>query len=121
MAEHLTRVIREFDAGHVIHGDPECWAPGHGHRWRVEVTVRGSYDVVSGRTLESVGLDQALDTLIGEVGGRSLNLMMPGGFPTEGGVALWVMERLQGGFPKLVEVTVWRDPYHSSSIRREPR
>lgn len=121
MAEFYPSVERWFDAGHVVLDDPECMYPGHGHRWTVRVTCRGSYDAARGSSMDTRALDLELCDIIGQIGGKDLNVMLPAAAPTPEGLGLWLMERLLPNWPKIVEVTVWRDPHRSFSIRREPR
>lgn len=119
MAEFLSSVERELEVGHRDPGDPECYAE-HGHRMRVRVTVKGSYDAQTGRSANVRDLGMAMDDALNPLRGKPLSMIEPGRATPEG-FGLWVMERLIPYFPKIVEVQVWRDAQVSYSISREPR
>lgn len=102
----VTIALASFDAGHVLPEDPQCSAEGHGHSWQVMVEVTGDLNVQRGRARGSDGLETALETLVSELNGRSLNKMMPGATPSPNGIALWVMERLSLKYPRITTVTV---------------
>lgn len=120
--EFFPSVEREFDAGHHVPGDSRCGYEGHGHRWRVRVTVKGSFNTAKGISFDTLPLEKALDETIGEIRGRSLNAMLPAAAAvTPEGLGTWFLERLLPLFKQIVEVTVWLDPQHAFSIRRESR
>lgn len=120
--DYFPSVEREFDAGHHVVGDPRCGYEGHGHRWRVRVTVKGSFNINTGQSFDMAALEQALDDAVGEIRGKSLNAMLPGAAAvTPEGLGGWLLERLLPYFKQIVEVTVWLDPQHAFSIRREMR
>ncbi len=121
MAEFFVTARTEFDAGHVIPGDEECKYEGHGHRWAIEVTVRGSYDVQRGKSVDSLELGRSLERSVADLRGKSINTMLPAGRATPEGLGLSILDRLLVDWPKIVEVRVWRDPRVWFSIRREPR
>lgn len=122
MSDFHPSVEREFDVGHdQAEGLGSCRYDAHGHRLRVRVTVRGTFDPRTGRSYHVDELERDLDTLVSELAGRHLAKMMPGSMPTAEGLALWISERLVGAHPKLTEVVVWLDPQHRYSVTREPR
>lgn len=117
--EFFSSVERELEVGHRDPTDPYCYAE-HGHRFRVRVTVRGSYDTQVGRSANVHEIGIAMDEILGPLRGKPLTLIEPGKATPEG-FGIWMMERLLPYFPKIVEVKIWRDPQVSFSIRREPR
>lgn len=122
MTDFYPSVEREFDAGHDRLEHPAaCRHEGHGHRWRVRVTVHGFYDPARAQSYRIDELDTALGTVVAELEGKNLSKMMPGSLPTPDGVGLWILERLLSEHPKIVEVEVWLDPQHRYSLRRDPR
>lgn len=122
MTDFYPSVEHEFDAGHDrIDGLSTCQYDGHGHRWRVRVTVKSALDPRTGLSYRVDELDDSLMTVIHELQGKHLGKMMPGAAPTPEGLAVWIMERLIAAHPKIVEVVVWLDPQHRFSARRELR
>jgi len=122
MTDYTPSVEREFDAGHDrIELFDSCRHDGHGHHWRIRVSVQGIFDPRSGRSYRVAELDRDLDTLVLEIEGKNLTKMLPGGIPTPEGVGLWVIERLVVDHPKITEVVVWLDQRHRFSLKREPR
>lgn len=122
MSDYHPSVEREFDVGHdQVEGFPPCRYDGHGHRIRVRVSAHGTFDPRTGRSYRIDELERDLDSLVSELAGRHLAKMMPGATPTPEGLATWILERLVGAHPKLVEVIVWLDPQHRFSVTREPR
>lgn len=83
----------------------------HGHDWRVEVEAK---------TDEDVQIQVALDDLIAEFRGRTLEDMMPGASTTATGVATWLMERLSGRFAEITRVAV-DCAGHRGYVTREAR
>lgn len=121
MAELLLSVERTFGAGHTVPNDPDCAFPGHGHTWRVAVTLQGALDPRS-NTGKLTELDGALAQLVSEVEGRSFNDMAPQIVPNLEGIAMWILDRLLSTSTKIVEVKLeCPDQRRSCSIRRQPR
>lgn len=122
MTDFYPSVERTFDAGHdrIEHLNP-CRHESHGHRWRIRVTVRGFFEPGRGQSYRIDELDTALGTVVAELADKNLSKMMPGSSPTPEGVGLWILERLVGEHPKIVEVEIWLDPQHKYSLKREPR
>jgi 6-pyruvoyl-tetrahydropterin synthase len=122
MTDFYPSVERELDVGHDrVERLPTCQYDGHGHHLRVCVTARGLFDPARGVSYRVDDLDASLEAIVRELHGKSLNKMMPGSAPTPDGLALWIMERMSVEHPKIVEVTVWLDPQHRFSVKREPR
>ena len=95
MTDYAPSVEREFDAGHDrVELFESCRHDGHGHHWRVRVTVRGIYDPRDGRSYRINELDFDLGTIVAELEGKNLSKMMPGALPTPEGLGLWILERL---------------------------
>lgn len=113
-------VEREFSTGHdLIENLPTCSYDGHGHRWRVRVVVKGTYDPRIGSSYKINELAADMDLLVRDLDGRPMSKMLPGILPSPEGVGLWFIERLATAHPKIVEVVVWVDQMHRFSIARE--
>lgn len=81
-------------------------APGHGHLYRVEVTVTGPLDPVTGMVIDLVALDAILvDEVTGPLGGRHLNDAAPElPLPTCEALAAWCAARVAKRLPTGVQV-----------------
>jgi len=111
-------VERTFDAGHVIPGHSTCGFEGHGHRFRVRITMAGSQ---ASPPWDPASLDDELTLLLAEVEGKSLNSMLPGMDHGPEGIAMWIIERMVGQFPKISSVDVWLDEHHRVTVIRQAR
>ncbi len=113
----LTRYVR-FSAGHRYHR-PEwddtrnravfgaCANPhGHGHNYRLEVTVRGPIDPVTGFCVDLAALDDVLAReVVGVLDHRNINLDVPefgeGALtPTSENLLVWLWPRLEAAVPQ---------------------
>lgn len=88
----------------------------HEHEYRVEITVTGPPDPVSGLVTDLAALDRLLDEeVVGRLGGRSLNEALPpvaegGAQPGTEVLAGWIFRRLGDRIPgdaRLRRVRVW--------------
>lgn len=123
----LTRAV-EFPAGHRYHRPdwdasrneatfgPCSRAPGHGHNYRVEVTVAGEIDPVTGMIVDLVTLDRLLDDLVRKPMDHAFLNDLPefadGRMPTTENLARVVWERLSPALPgscSLANVRVFED------------
>ena len=111
---HLTRAV-EFPAGHRYHRPewdaarneaafgPCSRAPGHGHNYRVEVTLQGEIDPVTGMILDLAALDGLLNDLVRKPMDHAFLNDLPefadGGIPTTENLARVVWERLSPALP----------------------
>lgn len=123
----LTRAV-EFPAGHRYHR-PD-WdtarneaafgacsrAPGHGHNYRVEVTVRGEIDAETGMVVDLTTLDRLLRDLVLEPMDHAFLNDLPefadGRVPTTENLARVVWERITPALPascRLTRVRVLED------------
>lgn len=121
MTDFYPSVSIEFDAGHDETELGICREAGHGHHWKVDVTVRGLFDPRDGSSYRVDELDKDLGEVVAELAGRNLGKMMPGSRPTPESLGLWILDRLLTAHPKIVEVEIWLDQRHRFSIKREPR
>lgn len=121
MAELLLSVERSLDAGHQVAEVPECEHEGHGHRFIITVTSKAILDAKRASLPSLYDLGAELELTLGELVGKSLNMMMSAAEPTGPNLALWVLERMSARFQKIVEVSVATDPEHRYVVRREIR
>jgi len=115
--EYTVRIQGEFDAGHVVEGDPECGRQ-HGHRYRVEVESPLRFEPTRRTVTDTRPLQKAVTDLCDELEGRHLNSMIPGVRPTPDGIGTWFMERLLLHFPRVSRVTVWERPHCAFTVTR---
>src|SRR3954454_6925653 len=109
----LTRIYR-FSASHRLHSDQlsddqnrelygKCNNPwGHGHNYRIHVTVRGVADGTTGRVLSPGALDRWVhERLLRVYDHKDLNTDVPdfSGVPTTEILALDAERRLRNGWP----------------------
>jgi 6-pyruvoyltetrahydropterin/6-carboxytetrahydropterin synthase len=110
----LTRAV-EFPAGHRYHRPewdaarnevafgPCSRAPGHGHNYRVEVTVQGEIDPVTGMIVDLAVLDGLLDELVRKPMDHAFLNALPefadGRIPTTENLARVVWERISPALP----------------------
>lgn len=111
-------VERTFDAGHVIPGHSTCGFEGHGHRFKVRISMAGSQQ---SPLWDPASLDDELTLLLAEVEGKSLNTMLPGMDHGPEGIAMWIIERMVTDYPKISSVEVWLDEHHSVTVKRPLR
>jgi 6-pyruvoyltetrahydropterin/6-carboxytetrahydropterin synthase len=128
----------EFCASHRLH-NPEfsdaendaiyglCNNPnGHGHNYRLEVTVRGRVDPQTGMVMDLKRLKQVLeDVIVARVDHKHLNLdvdFMAGVIPTAENIAVafWqILEQSLDGSCELYEVRVWENENNVAFYRGE--
>lgn len=123
----LTRAV-EFPAGHRYVRDdwdaernaevfgPCARGPGHGHNYRVEVTVRGAVDPGTGMVLDLAHLDRILDERVRQPLDHAFLNDLPefagGRIPTTENLACVIWERVAPALPascSLVRVRVLED------------
>jgi 6-pyruvoyltetrahydropterin/6-carboxytetrahydropterin synthase len=119
----LTRAV-EFPAGHryyrpewdasrneAVFG-PCSRAPGHGHNYRVEVTVRGEVDSETGMVVDLALLDRLLRELVREPMDHAFLNDLPefasGVIPTTENLARVVWERVAPALPSSCSLTLVR-------------
>lgn len=116
----LTRAV-EFPAGHRYHRPewdaarnealfgPCSRAPGHGHNYRVEVTVRGEIDPETGMIVDLAVLDRLLREIVREPMDHAFLNDLPefaaGMIPTTENLARVVWERVSPALPSLCALT----------------
>ena len=88
--------------------------PGHGHNYRLFVTVTGEIDPQTGFVIDLGALDQTVGTRVVEVlDHQHLNLVLPefvdgGAIPSSERLLLWIAGRLDGQFPEGVALAKLR-------------
>ena len=113
---HITRVVG-FSAAHRYHSDAlsdeenrrvfgKCNRPhGHGHNYRLEVTVGGAVDPVTGMVLNLADLDRLLKEQVVEPLDHSfLNHdveLFATGVPTSENIVLWLRDLLRPALDEL--------------------
>jgi len=98
-----------FEAAHRLPKVPpghKC-ARLHGHSFKIELTVRGEVDPVTGWFVDYGELDRAFDPLYSRLDHYYLNEIEGLENPTSENLARWLYERLKSaGVPGLAAVTV---------------
>lgn len=88
-----TTISTTFGAGHVIKDHSLC-GRAHGHQYTVSWTWTGEPDAKTGLSVAEDKIASTM-TLVREFAGRSINDMMPMSPPTVGGMAGYLLERMQ--------------------------
>jgi len=93
----------------------KCWiAPGHGHNYRLTVTVVGEIDAPTGFVVDLGVLDAIVrDRVLERVDHQHLNHAIaefaPGGqIPTSENLALWIRDRVSSALPAGVRLAMVR-------------
>jgi 6-pyruvoyltetrahydropterin/6-carboxytetrahydropterin synthase len=108
VTEFIGSAAAEFSAAHVVKGHPRCGRI-HGHRWRVEVSIKAGQDPETGDLVGLPELATAVEQFCAELDRESINDMLPGSQPTPAGVGLAIRERLSLRWRTISTVTVWMD------------
>lgn len=80
--------------------------PGHGHNYRLFVTVTGEIDPATGFLIDLPALDQTVGTRVVDVlDHQHLNSALPrfadgGAIPSSENLLVWIAEALDGQFPE---------------------
>jgi len=106
----------EFDAAHrLINYRGKC-ENLHGHRWKVQVTLKASLQK-DGIAFDFVELKKIVEEkVIKKLDHTYLNDLLPQ--PSTENIALWIWERLKEELP-LYEVKVWESPTSFVTYRGE--
>lgn len=111
--EFTGSVAASFSASHIVKGHSRCGRL-HGHRWRVQVTIKAGQDPETGDLVGLPELAAAVERICAEVDREHVNDMFPASQPTPAGIALAVRERLAMDFRTIQSVTVWADDAEST-------
>ncbi len=117
----LTKEFR-FEAAHLLPHAPKghkC-ARLHGHSFRVEITIRGPVDPVSGWLMDFADLKKAFAPLEEQLDHRYLNDIPGLENSTSENLAHWIWTHLIERLPQLAEITV-HETCTSKCIYRGPR
>ncbi|HEV7668385.1 MAG TPA: 6-carboxytetrahydropterin synthase [Thermoanaerobaculia bacterium] len=88
--------------------------PGHGHNYRLFITVTGEIDPATGFVVDLGALDQILATRVVDVlDHQHLNSALPefadgGAIPSSENLLLWIVGRLDGALPEGVTLAKLR-------------
>ena len=104
------RLTREFtfEAAHLLPRAPEghkCRRL-HGHSFRVEVTVAGDVDPVTGWLVDYGVIQGLVDPIRRELDHHYLNEIQGLENPTSEHLAAWIWKRLKPGLPSLARLVV---------------
>ena len=102
---------------------------GHGHNYRVDVTLAGTPDPRTGMLIDLVALDRIVDERVLQAADhRNLNLEVDhfaSRLPTTENIALWVWERLEDAFQgwscRLARVRVHESDDLHADVEGSPR
>jgi 6-pyruvoyltetrahydropterin/6-carboxytetrahydropterin synthase len=109
-----------FEAAHRLERaiDTEASRRIHGHSYRVEVTLHGAPDPVSGMLVDLGVLAAALAAVRERLDHRLLNEVAGLGAPTMENLALFIWRALVPQFPALASVSVFRDSLGERCVYR---
>lgn len=88
--------------------------PGHGHNYRLFVSVTGAVDSATGFVVDLGALDQTVATRVVDIlDHQHLNSALPefadgGAIPSSENLLLWIVRRLEGALPKGVTLAKLR-------------
>jgi 6-pyruvoyltetrahydropterin/6-carboxytetrahydropterin synthase len=117
----LTKEFR-FEAAHLLPNAPKghkC-ARLHGHSFRVEITIRGPVDPVSGWLMDFADLKKAFAPLEEQLDHRYLNDIPGLENSTSENLAHWIWTHLHDRLPHLAEITV-HETCTSKCVYRGPK
>lgn len=89
-------------------------APGHGHNYRLLVTVAGEVDPATGFVVDLVALDTVVrERILDVLDHQHLNAALPefgpgGAIPSSENLVAWVRGRLEGRLPEMTELVALR-------------
>ena len=107
----ITQAFR-FEAAHRLPGVPlthRCHRL-HGHSYRVELTLEGAIDAVTGFVVDFFAVEAAFAPLLAVLDHHYLNEVDGLANPTAELIAVWIWERARAALPKLVHVRVFETP-----------
>ena len=85
----------------------------HGHSYRVELTLEGPVDPVTGFVVDFFDIEAAFGPLLKRLDHHCLNEIDGLENPTAENIAIWIWDRTKKALPQLVKVIVFetRDSY----------
>lgn len=102
---YITKIV-EIDAAHQIQGYPSKCSRLHGHRWRIEVTIKAEKLNEYGIGIDFHDIKKAIEEL--DLDHRFLNDFFS---PTTAEVfAKYVFEKMKSKGLDVVKVTIWETP-----------
>ena len=107
----ITQAFR-FEAAHRLPGVPpthRCHRL-HGHSYRVELTLEGAVDPVTGFVVDFFAVEAAFAPLLAVLDHHYLNEVDGLANPTAELIAVWIWERARQALPELVHVRVFETP-----------
>ncbi|MFO1128876.1 MAG: 6-carboxytetrahydropterin synthase QueD [Rhodospirillales bacterium] len=107
----ITQAFR-FEAAHRLPGVPathRCHRL-HGHSYRVELTLEGPVDPVSGFVVDFFAVEAAFQPLLARLDHWLLNEVEGLANPTAELIAIWIWERARPALPQLIHVRVFETP-----------
>jgi 6-pyruvoyltetrahydropterin/6-carboxytetrahydropterin synthase len=106
------RVKTHFDAAHKLDNYEGKCSNLHGHRWKVEVFVKGEKLNETGLLLDFSNLKSKLNSIVEELDHAFLNEIKEIGNPTAENLSRYVYQRLREFqvSVKLEKVRVWESP-----------
>lgn len=103
----ITKTAR-FEAAHSLNGGPPAYAKVHGHSFKVEATLAGPAEQPMGWVEDLAALENALESIAGELDHSLLNEHPGLERPTLEALCVWFAGRLKGDFPRLKRIAVSR-------------
>jgi len=111
MSVTLTKLFH-FEAAHTLPNVPpdhQC-ARMHGHSYKLEISVTGPVDPVSGWLMDHAEISRLVKPLVAELDHRYLNDIPGLENPTFEQLAVWLWGRLKPSLPSLSEIAVHETP-----------
>lgn len=101
-----------FEAAHYLTGVPETHRCRrmHGHSYRVDLTVEGEVDPVTGFVIDFYDVEAAFAPVLARLDHYCLNGVEGLENPTAENIAVWIWERVKPLLPQLVTVTLHETP-----------
>ena len=83
----------------------------HGHSYRLEVTVAGAVDPVTGFVIDFFDLEAALAPVLKILDHHCLNEIAGLENPTAENIALWIWQKIAPTLPTIFSIRVFETPY----------
>ncbi|MEI8696976.1 MAG: 6-carboxytetrahydropterin synthase QueD [Mesorhizobium sp.] len=83
----------------------------HGHSYRVELTLQGPVDPVTGFVVDFFDVEAAFEPVLRQLDHHTLNEVKDLENPTAELISVWIWDRLKPGLGNLTQVKVFETPF----------
>jgi len=105
----ITKVFT-FDSAHSLPNYPGHCKNIHGHTYKLEVTVRGEINPVTGMVIDFYDLKSIVrEYAVSKLDHCYINDILPC-IPTAENIAIWICRSIQTKVPMLYKVKLWETP-----------